>query len=271
MRALTVALGVALVALASASGAAPAKKKCAPDAVAAGPDCVDRFEASVWSGPGGVALDAALVKKIQKGAARLEDLERAGAVQLGCDENGEPDFPESFPADGDWQPLPGSDPPHPGVYAVSVEGAPPTTCISWLQADQACTLVGKRLLDDATWTRTAAGTPDAGDDDHMASCRLLDFGPSGVRSDCVSVFGATDMIGNASEWTSEWSDLNPKECLQGAADDLLCFGGDGGTMLAGALARGGSSSDFTGGGFFAAKTTLGPDQQAKDVGFRCMR
>src|SRR5262249_20090344 len=59
-------------------------------------------------------------------------------------------YPDNFPFDGQWTSLPGSDPPSPGVYAVSVAGVRPTTCTSWFLAAQACRLA-------SGWCETTSG------------------------------------------------------------------------------------------------------------------
>jgi hypothetical protein len=37
------------------------------------------------------------------------------------------------------------------VYALSIPGVQPSTCITWFQANQACLLSGKRLLTNREW------------------------------------------------------------------------------------------------------------------------
>src|SRR5262245_53079561 len=88
--------------------------KCAPDMVAVGSICVDRYEASVWYV--GTA-NKSLVKKIRQGKAVLADLQDAGAVQMGTYAPSAPSLPPTlhWRADGNWTPEPGSDPPSPGV------------------------------------------------------------------------------------------------------------------------------------------------------------
>ena len=93
--------------------------RCAADSVKVGNVCVDKYEASVWS----IApSNTGLIRKVQKGMATLDDLMGSGAVQLG--RTGAPfsltAYPANFPADGNWTPVLGSDPPSPGVYAVSI-------------------------------------------------------------------------------------------------------------------------------------------------------
>jgi len=113
--------------------------KCPPDSVKVGDSCIDLYEESVWQiDP---VLNAELVKKVQAGTSTLTDLTNGGATPLGCFD-GQSAYPANFPSDGNWTPVPGSSPPSPGVYAVSIPGVLPSTCISWFRAVQACALSG---------------------------------------------------------------------------------------------------------------------------------
>ena len=111
--------------------------------------------------------NTSLVKKVQAGKATLADLTGGGATQLSpavsCFMGPGPGYPGNFPRDGNWTPVPGSNPPSPGVYAVSIPGVQPTACTTWFRANQACLLSGKRLLTNREWQAAAAGTPDPGD------------------------------------------------------------------------------------------------------------
>lgn len=132
--------------------------------------CIDKWEASVWQIP---TTNTSLIKKVQKGKVTLADLMAAGALRLGCNFApwGAALYPAGFPNDGNWTPVLGSDPPSPGVYAVSIPGVLPTTCTSWFRAEQACALSGKRLPTNQEWQRAAAGTPDPGAaDDGITTC-----------------------------------------------------------------------------------------------------
>ena len=94
--------------------------------VRVGPLCVDKYEASVWSGPAGTGVQYP---------------------------QGNPRCPATFPTNGNWtEPL----------YAASIKGVGPSTFLTWFQAQQACALSGKRLLTNAEWQMAAAGTPDPG-------------------------------------------------------------------------------------------------------------
>jgi hypothetical protein len=149
--------------------------KCPPDSAKVGNACIDLYEASVWQ------LDPAntkLVKLVQSGKVTLADLTGGGATQLGsagpgyhsCAVAG--DYGTNFPPTGNWIPVPGSSPPSPGVYAVSVPGVLPSACITWFQANQACLLSAKRLITNREWQGAAAGTPDPGTDNGTTDCNL---------------------------------------------------------------------------------------------------
>ena len=130
----------------------------APNVAQVGPTCVDKYEESGWSFPQSIPLN--LLKRIKNGTATLANLISAGGVQFGvplpapantvC--NVPPtDYPPTFPVNGNWT-MP--------LYAVTLPAVPPSVCISWFQAEQACALSGKRLLTNQEWQRAAASTPD---------------------------------------------------------------------------------------------------------------
>ncbi len=257
--------------------------KCPRDSVKVGNACIDLYEASVWQIP---PSNTALVKKVQQGKATLDDLMGGGATQLGC--TGPPfnltAYPGNFPSDGNWTPVLGSSPPSPGVYAVSIPGVLPSTCITWFQAVQACAVSGKRLARNEEWQRSAAGTPDPGTDNGTTDCNISTAGSplnTGSRSSCKSGWGAFDMVGNVNEWVADWADRANKGCVDWttqvaiAGGDFSCFGGDGNNLfdrLPGALIRGGAWFSGTGAGVFAVSSASNPsDDSLSDVGFRCAR
>jgi len=93
--------------------------------------------------------------------------------------------------------------------ACSVRGRMPRADVTWFQAQQMCANAGKRLCTNAEWQLAATGTPDPpGGDGGAAGCNVAGHGgtpaPARFHSDCVSRFGAYDMIGNVWEWVADW-------------------------------------------------------------------
>jgi len=273
-------LGAAAVGLAALSAAAAT---CPPDSVKVGRACIDTYEASVWQID---PVNTTLVRKVQAGRATLADLTAGGARVVSASACNVAGFPANFPANGNWTPLPGSNPPSPGVYALSIPGVLPSRCITWFQANQACLLSGKRLLTNREWQGAAAGTPDPGAaDDGATTCVTHSAGPAdtGSRPSCKSAWGVFDMIGNVNEWVADWADRSVF-CTSWPAKfggDFSCFGGPGttgnpgeesGTLsFPGALVRGGSSADGTDAGVFAVDSGANPSVKSSAIGFRCAR
>jgi len=273
----------AVVWLAIASTASALTLRCPPDSVRVGGTCVDAWEASVWRID---PANTALVRRVQTGHVTLADLTAAGATLVSPSVCTAPGFPANFPPNGNWTPVPGSNPPSPGLYAVSVPGVRPTTCITWFQANQACLLSGKRLLTNREWQGAAAGTPDPGDaDDGATTCVTHASGPAntGSRAVCKSAWGVFDMVGNVSEWVGDWADrsVSCTNWPSGFGGDFSCMGGpgtigipglDAGTLsFPGAFDRGGSFNDGTEAGVFMVDTGGEPFVKSSVIGFRCGR
>jgi formylglycine-generating enzyme required for sulfatase activity len=251
-----------------------AARRCAADAVQVGPVCVDKYEASIWSIPVG---NTRLVAKVRNGTASMADLERAGATLVTpgeVDYDCFPPLPSTFPATGDWtEPL----------YAVSVAGVLPAACVTWFQAEQACRLSGKRLLTNQEWQAAAAGTPDVPDpfDETDRDCNTYadNILRTGQRVDCVSRWGANDMIGNVSEWVADWMPmattcsawtwLAPVD--QTTARDEMCVAGASTTEGPGALIRGSHTNAALEAGKFAVSSSVAPSYSNNVLGFRCGR
>lgn len=259
--------GAAAVYLAAALPASALLLRCPPDSVKAGDLCIDKYESSIWQIPAG---NPALVRQVQSGRATLAALTAGGATQVSPALTGSPctpAFPPTFDASGNWtSPL----------FAVSVEGVPPTSCVTWFQAEQACALSGKRLLTNQEWQRAAAGTPDPGTDDGGTDCNvggLAKPSQSGARANCKSNWGAFDMVGNVEEWVADWI-AQPTQCPGWGAfsDDIMCLAGASSTATGpGAMIRGGFfSGGFAQPGVFALDVA-NPARIGRGIGFRCGR
>lgn len=179
-------LVVAAVTLLAALPVAAKQLRCPFDQVPVGTTCVDTYEASVWSIP---AVNTGLIKKVQDGKATLANLLAGGASQVSPSPSCSPAIPGTFPTTGNWTaPL----------YAASIAGVPPTACVTWFQAEQACALSGKRLLSNQEWQRAAAGTVDPGVNDGLANamCNTDATGPRNTGNAGATPGGADSCISN---------------------------------------------------------------------------
>src|SRR5262249_52754567 len=167
---LTVILSVGLAAVCLwAVPASAGRLKCPRDSVKVGNVCIDTYEESVWQIP---LPNKSLISAVLAGKATLADLTAGGPTQLSPSPSCSPGYPATFPASGQWTPILGSNPPSPGVYAVSISGVSPSACITWFAAAQACRLSDKRLMTNLEWQDAAAGTPDPGTDDGTTDCNV---------------------------------------------------------------------------------------------------
>ena len=165
------------------------------------------------------------------------------------------------------------------IFVRSVPGVPPSGFITWFQAQQALANSGKRLPTNAEWQMAVAGTPDG------TACNesTEDVDVTGENPECVSAWGAYDMVGNVAEWVADWVPqsntcgewppgwtLVPDlQCLAGAREELEVSTGV--PFSPAALIRGGSHSIGAAPGPFSIEGRLPPFITGSDLGFRGAR
>jgi formylglycine-generating enzyme required for sulfatase activity len=246
-------------------------RTCPTGMVSVGDFCIDKYEASVWQNAGCTGT--------QYGTTTADD------------------YPSTFPDNGNYAtPL----------YACSMSAVMPARMLTWFQAQQACAASGKHLCTNEEWQIAVAGTYDPGTwpgssgacgsaSPTPGQCITCASGPrntgqagtvAGGTDDCISMYGAEDMIGNLWEWTAWWSQAGrtwQTSDGQGASPWPAAYNGDstlnlngtahnGSAYVAGlpaAAIRGGRWDDGVGAGAFAVDLVVGPSYLLPNVGFRC--
>lgn len=225
---------------------------CPPDMAQVGPICVDIYEASVW--------------------------DTGNSTQYGVTEN-------DYPCEDN-----GSDCNQ--ITARSLVSVFPSRYISWFQAQQACANAGKRLLTNAEWQMSVAGTPEPEDVPLVAmGCNVSDdlsnvVAHTGDSFFCKSRWGIYDLVGNAAEWVADWQHASDTvippsrtNCATWGvfSNDLMCMTlPDGAVTLAPmALVRGHSwrptgTNPMTSGGTLSLDLAR-PDVNSERFGFRCAK
>lgn len=217
------------------------------------------------------------------------------------------DYGSGFPANGQWTtPL----------FALSRAAVMPSRFITWFQANAACHASGKRLPTGSEWLEAARRTPDPQEPSAGggSDCATAAAGPraTGRASEgpstwgqCVSAWGAEDMIGNAAEWTDDWyasvgqvtsaaqtvtgnsvtgirvnHEMQPWPSSYGAdyASNItattysqnVSARDDNVNGLPAAIVRGGAWSNGVGAGVFQVNANFAPTHWNAGLGFRCV-
>lgn len=187
---------------------------------------------------------------------------------------------------------------NPNCKPISAPERIPWTFISRDQAEKACAKAGKRLPTNEEWYLAALGTPDKSSDWNFNDCQLasnweLQPGKTGTRKNCVSSFGAFDMIGNVWEWVKE-SVIDGEFDGKKLPEKGYVHGTDGKGMPAitdpnspnfdynqdffwiqkegtRSIARGGYWDNKEKGGVYSAYIVHLPSQSGPGIGFRCAK
>lgn len=214
--------------------------------------CVDIYEASVWN--------------------------EEATVQYGVDAN---DYPCSDDASDCGN-----------IFARSLPGVFPSRYVNWFQAQQACANVGKRLPTNAEWQLAVAGSPDSfppGGCNAGPNSSGQPVPTDGSAPFCQSRWGMNDMVGNLSEWVTDWqqtssdAQFNRQTCETWSrngftfSDDLMCLTtpDSGVRTMPMALVRGHSfealgTNPDTSPGPFSLDLEF-PDSNSRKIGFRCVQ
>ncbi len=225
---------------------------------------IDRYEASVWSDPAGTV-------GVSPG------------VPYGTAVN---DYPATFPSSGQVANQANL------MYAVSKAKVLPSANLTWFQANLACFASGKRLPRGPEWLLAATGTADPGfSAGNEGSCvtgagMARSTGATKAENNCVSIWGAQDMIGNLGEVTDEWyaglgngngSGVSTWGSDASYAQDStwnIASGAYNGLTtelnLPAAAVRGGAWGDAVQAGVFALFLNGSPSNAGPAFGFRCV-
>lgn len=174
----------------------------------------------------------------------------------------------------------------------SAEGARPWTNVPQHQAELLCARVGKRLPSNREWYRAAMGTPDYPSGDCVLGRSGASRAEPSKSERCRSSAGASDMIGNVWEWTSETVEegkYNGKELPDaGYVIEVTADGIASKTAIAPDpsfssdqlfLDREGTRGIMRGGfwgmtekaGIYAVSAAVAPTFTGEAIGFRCVK
>ena len=171
------------------------------------------------------------------------------------------------------------------LYAVSRSGAAPAGWLTWFQAQAACRASGKRLPTNEEWLEAGRGTADPGASaGNGGLCFTQGNAPrtTGAGTQCVSQWGAQDLVGNQAEPMGEWA-IGVGQTSGVAIPWPAEYNGDGtnnvsswadsnglGKGIVAALLRGGDWGSAAAAGLFNVNVNSSPAGRYAQVGVRCV-
>lgn len=160
------------------------------------------------------------------------------------------------------------------IFARSEPNRLPMHNLTWLQAQQACANVGKRLPTNAEWQMAAAGTPDDVDS-NVCNFSNVALRNTGANMLCASRWNVIDMVGNVAEYVADWLPTTqaPGTYPLVATNDLNQYGVDPARQGPYLIARGGRWTDLGMAGPLSndAVGAVGIVSGQPNYGFRCVR
>jgi formylglycine-generating enzyme required for sulfatase activity len=147
---------------------------------------------------------------------------------------------------------------------------------------------GKRLPNGEEWLAAAMGTNDPGSSNGAGGVCVTNgsLRNAGSGTNCVSAWGAQDMIGNLAEWTADWFASVGTTGANYTAWPGTGYNADGNwgmnsaayydgihnlVGLPSAALRGGGYTETTGAGVFALILGDAPSTWGLNFGVRCVR